>query len=85
MPRVHTGDARAGDARSLACAWPATPWTAARAACSFRVHGYPGFRDDPLYKSRRTLHRRRAAHRPGQIDRLNQLFAEDHHVEVEAT
>ena len=38
------------------------------------THGHRGFKDDPRYKSRRTLH-----------TTLGTLFAEDAHVEVEAT
>ncbi len=49
------------------------------------IHGHRGFKDDPLYKSRRTLQTGAGLLTDRQIDRLNQLFAEDQHVEVEAT
>ena len=49
------------------------------------VHGHRGYRDDPLYKSRRTLHTGAGLLTDRQIDRLNRLFADDAHVEVEAT
>lgn len=49
------------------------------------IHGHRGFKDDPLYKSRRTLHTGSGLLTDKQIDRLNRLFADDAHVEVEAT
>lgn len=49
------------------------------------VHGHRGYRDDPLYKSRRTLHTGAGLLTDRQIDRLNRLFADEVHVEVEAT
>ncbi|HWJ66270.1 MAG TPA: ISL3 family transposase [Nocardioides sp.] len=49
------------------------------------IHGHRGYRDDPLYRSRRTLHTGAGLLTDRQIDRLNQLFADDAHVEVEAT
>lgn len=49
------------------------------------IHGHRGFKDDPLYKARRTLHTGSGLLTDRQIDRLNQLFAHDAHVEVEAT
>jgi transposase len=49
------------------------------------IHGHRGFRDDPLYKSRRTLHTGSGLLTDNQIDRLNRLFADEQHVEVEAT
>lgn len=49
------------------------------------IHGHRGFKDDPLYKSRRTLHTGSGLLTNRQIDRLNRLFADDAHVEVEAT
>ncbi|TNU72770.1 ISL3 family transposase [Miniimonas arenae] len=49
------------------------------------IHGHRGFKDDPLHKSRRTLHTGAGLLTDRQIDRLNQLFADEGHVEVEAT
>ena len=49
------------------------------------IHGHRGFRDDPLYKSRRTLHTGSDLLTDKQSDRLRALFVDDAHVEVEAT
>ena len=49
------------------------------------IHGHRGYKDDPLYKSRRTLHTGAGLLTDKQITRLNALFAYDAHVEVEAT
>lgn len=49
------------------------------------IHGHRGFKHDPLYQSRRTLHTGSGLLTVRQIDRLNRLFADDGHVEVEAT
>lgn len=49
------------------------------------IHGHRGFKDDPLYKTRRTLHTGAGLLTDKQIDRITSLFADDHHVEVEAT
>lgn len=49
------------------------------------LHGHRGRRDDPLYKSRRTLHTGAALLTEKQRTRLVELFAGDAHVEVEAT
>jgi transposase len=49
------------------------------------IHGHRGYRDDPLYKSRRTLHTGAGLLTDKQRDRLTALFADDAHVEVEAT
>ena len=49
------------------------------------IHGHRGFKDDPLYKSRRTLHTGTGLLTDKQITRLTALFADDAHVEVEAT
>ena len=49
------------------------------------IHGHRGYKDDPLYKSRRTLHTGAGLQTDKQITRLNDLFADDAHVEVEAT
>jgi transposase len=56
-----------------------------RRRVQLQVHGHRGFKDDPLYKSRRTLHTGSGLLTDRQIDRLNRLFADDRHVEVEAT
>jgi transposase len=49
------------------------------------IHGHRGRKDDPLYKSRRTLHTGTDLLTDKQADRLRKLFADDRHVEVEAT
>ncbi|RZQ60659.1 ISL3 family transposase [Amycolatopsis suaedae] len=49
------------------------------------IHGHRGFKDDPLYKCRRTLHTGAGLLTDRQADRLRRLFAEERHVEVEAT
>ena len=49
------------------------------------IHGHRGFKDDPLYKTRRTLHTGAGLLTDRQADRLRALFADDNHVEVEAT
>ena len=49
------------------------------------IHGHRGFKDDPLYKSRRTLHTGADLLTDKQRDRLRALFADNAHVEVEAT
>ena len=49
------------------------------------IHGHRGLKDDPLYKSRRTLHTGADLLTDKQVDRLRALFADDAHVEVEAT
>ena len=49
------------------------------------IHGHRGFKDDPLYKSRRTLHTGTGLLTDKPITRLTALFADDAHVEVEAT
>jgi transposase len=49
------------------------------------IHGHRGFKEDPLYKSRRTLHTGADLLTDKQCDRLRALFATDAHVEVEAT
>ena len=56
-----------------------------RRRVQLQVHGHRGFTDDPLYKTRRTLHTGAGLLTNRQIDRINALFADDHHVEVEAT
>jgi transposase len=58
-------------------------------ACRRRVqqqlHGHRGRRDDPLYRARRTLHTGADLLTEEQAARLGRLFADDAHVEVEAT
>src|SRR3954470_3881010 len=49
------------------------------------IHGHRGRRSDPLYSARRTLHTGADLLTDKQTDRLAALFADDAHVEVEAT
>jgi transposase len=49
------------------------------------IHGHRGFKDDPLYKTRRTLHTGADLLTDRQCDRLRTLFTNEAHVEVEAT
>lgn len=49
------------------------------------VFGRRGRKDDPLYKARRTLHTGASLLTDRQVARLETLFADEHHVEVEAT
>jgi transposase len=49
------------------------------------IHGHRGYTGDPLYKSRRTLHTGADLLTDKQNQRLTTLFADDRHVEVEAT
>jgi len=49
------------------------------------LHGHRGRKDDPLYSARRTLHTGRDLLTDNQIARLEKLFADDEHVEVEVT
>jgi transposase len=49
------------------------------------IHGHRGHKDDPLYRSRRTLHTGADLLTDKQIGRITALFADDAHVEVEAT
>lgn len=49
------------------------------------IHGHRGRADDPLYKARRTLHTGKDLLTPGQHRRLEALFAEDDHAQVEVT
>jgi len=48
-------------------------------------HGHRGYKGDPLYAARRTLHTGAGLLTDKQVDRLTKLFATDAHVEVEAT
>lgn len=49
------------------------------------IHGHRGHRDDPLYRARRTLHTGADLLTDKQKDRLGDLFADDQHVQLEAT
>ena len=49
------------------------------------IHGHRGRKDDPLYSARRTLSTGADLLTDKQNDRLAALFADDTHVEVEAT
>jgi len=49
------------------------------------IHGHRGYKDDPLYKTRRTLHTGADLLTERQAARLEALFAVDAHVELEAT
>ena len=49
------------------------------------LHGHRGRQDDPLYRSRRTLHTGADLLTDKQRARLTALFAVEEHVEVEAT
>jgi transposase len=49
------------------------------------VHGHRGMKNDPLYSARRTLHTGAGLLTDKQKDRLAALFADDAHIEVEAT
>src|SRR3954470_20781003 len=49
------------------------------------LHGHRGRATDPLYKSRRMLHTGAGLLTDTQIERIDALFANDAHVQVEAT
>ena len=49
------------------------------------LHGHRGRKSDPLYSARRTLHTGADLLTDKQTDRLTELFADEKHVEVEAT
>jgi transposase len=49
------------------------------------IHGHRGMKGDPLYSARRTLHTGAGLLTDKQTARLQALFADDAHVEVEAT
>lgn len=49
------------------------------------LHGHRGRADDPLYRARRTLHTGEGLLTDKQRTRLQQLFADEQHVQVEAT
>ena len=49
------------------------------------IHGHRGRADDPLYRARRTLHTGVDLLTDKQQQRLQTLFADDDHVQVEAT
>ena len=48
------------------------------------IHRHRGRAADPLYRARRTLHTRIDLLTDRQRQRLEQLFADDNHVQVEA-
>jgi transposase len=50
-----------------------------------QIHGHRGLKDDPLYKSRRTLHTGAGLLTDRQAARIEALFAIEEHIEVEAT
>ncbi len=56
-----------------------------RRRVQLQVHGHRGFKDDPLYKARRTLHTGAGLLTDRQKGRLTVLFANDAHAEVEVT
>jgi transposase len=49
------------------------------------IHGHRGRANDPLYRARRTLHTGIDLLTDRQRQRLEQLFADDNHVQIEAT
>jgi transposase len=49
------------------------------------IHGHRSHKDDPLYSAWRTLHTGADLLTDKQTDRLTALFADEQHVEVEAT
>jgi transposase len=49
------------------------------------LHGHRGKKNDPLYRARRTRHTGADLLTDKQADQLTQLFADEAHVEVEAT
>ncbi|CAM3633179.1 ISL3 family transposase [Occultella aeris] len=49
------------------------------------LHGHRGRSGDPLYSCRRTLHTGAGLLTDRQVERVEALFADDHHVAVEAT
>ncbi|MCT4573815.1 transposase, partial [Bacillus thuringiensis] len=49
------------------------------------LHGHRGRKDDPLYRARRTLHTGAGLLNDKQQTRLEELFAIEEHVPVEAT
>jgi transposase len=60
-------------------------WTSAAAASSRPPAGHRGRKGDPPYAARRTLHTGSDLLTDKQRQRLTALFADDEHVEVEAT
>ena len=49
------------------------------------IHGHRGRKHDPLYRARRTLHTGADLLTDKQKDRIGELFANDEHVQLEAT
>ncbi len=60
-------------------------WTGCRRRVQLAIHGHRGMKNDPLYSARRTLHTGAGLLTDKQAARLTALFADDAHVEVEAT
>jgi transposase len=56
-----------------------------RRRVQLELHGHRGFKNDPLYRARRTLHTGQDLLTDRQRERLTDLFTTDEHVEVEAT
>ena len=56
-----------------------------RRRAQLELHGHRGFKNDPLYRARRTLHTGQDLLTDRQRERLTDLFTTDEHVEVEAT
>ena len=56
-----------------------------RRRVQLQVHGHRGLRDDPLYRSRRTLHTGKDLLTEKQHTRLSELFADENHIAVEVT
>ncbi len=89
--RDGTGPARLldiveGRSKQAFKAWLAERDEAFRGAVEVdAMDGFTGFKDDPLYKSRRTLHTGADLLTDKQADRLRALLADDAHVEVEAS
>lgn len=50
-----------------------------------QIHGHRGLKNDPLYRARRMLHTGASLLTERHCRRLDLLFADDRHVEVEAT
>ena len=69
----------------MSCAWPATPWTGAGAGSSRPPAATGAARPTRSTACRRTLHTGADLLTDKQRARLAALFADDAHVEVEAT
>ncbi len=71
--------------RSMSSPWPATHWTAAANASNKTRAGNRGRTGDPLYGIRRVLRTGTDLLTDKQRTRLTAVFANDEHVQVEAT